>query len=778
MSLYLIILSLLSTAIAEGNIFPAPNVEKAPSVDFSGLAETASERPKSSSGKEHPVHARLLSDKIQVAPGSTLRLGLHLEQDEGWHTYWKAPGSIGLPTDIIWSVPEGLETSPYDYPVPSYFEQSGIISIGYEEEVLLFTEIQIPDDFPLGEKDFVATAKWLVCKESCIPGKAELSLPLIVAEKNVDSNFLPLFDFYAEQLPTQPLDVKEFAVESVLSADGILPNTPFTFGIQITPTGSEPLIFEQSKDTWPTFTPITGTYWMINETTVTKTDNGGLRIVLEAESFEADEYPAQDQIGGLLQIKVGDRWIRTEIEKILPIVAPDTKVSTFQSPILGSKIVPIEEALEGGTPEEAIINAPPEMSIFKALFLAFFGGALLNIMPCVLPVLTLKLFGLIEQADITPRKQRIAGISYSAGIVASFLALALVVVVLQSSFGLNIGWGFQFQYPEYVIALATVVFVFGLSMLGIFELPTIGANKADELSNRDGWLEYFMIGVFATLLATPCSAPFLGTGIGFAFTLPAWGIFAFFAVAGLGLASPFLLVAFYPPFFKILPNPGAWMDIFKEVMGFSLIATTIWLIDVLGAQTGIAGTTGFLLFLLFVSLSAWIFGKWGSVIESGARQLQTFGLAILISTAAGFFFLETDFAEADAPSQLSDLSALDFSEEIPWQTFSDAAVTKLKADKKAVFIDFTADWCLSCKVNEKNVLETETVRNAMKDQGIIPVKADWTRRDDEISAWLKRYGKAGVPFYLVIGTNGSVQPLPEVLTTGIVLEALKKASEG
>jgi thiol:disulfide interchange protein DsbD len=512
---------------------------------------------------------------------------------------------------------------------------------------------------------------------------------------------------------------------------------------------------------------------MINETKVTKTENGGLRIILESESFEADTYPVQDQIGGLLQIKVGDRWIRTEIEKILPIVAPDTKVTSFQSPILDSKIVPTE-----ANNDATVIEAPPEMSIFKALFLAFFGGALLNIMPCVLPVLTLKLFGLIEQADITPRKQRIAGISYSSGIVASFLALALVVVVLQSSFGLNIGWGFQFQYPEYVIALATVVFVFGLSMLGIFELPTLGANKANELSNHGGWLEYFMIGVFATLLATPCSAPFLGTGIGFAFTLPAWGIFAFFAVAGLGLASPFLLVAFYPPFFKILPNPGAWMDTFKEVMGFSLIATTIWLVDVLGAQTGLEGTTGFLLFLLFVSLSAWIFGKWGSVIESGARQIQAFVLAILISTAAGFFFLETDFTEADTRKEVSDLNNLDFSEEVPWQPFSDAAITKLKADKKAIFIDFTADWCLSCKVNEKNVLETETVRNALKENGIIPVKADWTRRDDEISDWLKRYGKAGVPFYLVIGTNGSVQPLPEVLTTGIVLKALKKASEG
>ena len=283
-----------------------------------------------------------------------------------------------------------------------------------------------------------------------------------------------------------------------------------------------------------------------------------------------------------------------------------------------------------------------------------------------------------------------------------------------------------------------------------------------------------MIGVFATLLATPCSAPFLGTGIGFAFTLPPAGILLFFSVAGLGLAFPFLLVAFVPAFFKFLPEPGAWMDTFKQIMGFTLMATTVWLIDVLGAQTGMVGVTGFLSFLTVVGISCWIFGTWGSIIASKKSQLTSFLTAVALSTAAGFFFLTTEFAEPDVAAELSAADTLDFSSEVPWQPFSDDNIAALKADNKAIFIDFTADWCLSCKVNEKNVIETETVRTAMKDKNIIPVKADWTRRDDAISRWLKEYGKAGVPFYLFIDAKGNAHPLPEVLTTGILLEAFKR----
>ena len=776
-----LIVSFIGSAFADGDVYPPPNHQVIPTFDATSLPSGAVSRPTMSNGIPHHVEVRLLSDHQRVAGGDEVQIGIWLEQDEEWHTYWKSPGSIGKPTVIDWSLEVGegdtaeeldVVVSPHEYPIPTKFDQSGIVSYGYEDSVLLISTVTLPDEL-LSDTLFVkADVEWLVCKESCIPGQTSVTLPIDIGE-STPSVHASTFEAVKEQHPTHPLDVKAFAIESVSSVDVVVPEATFTHAIKVTPTSDKPLVFDTTKD-WPLFTPINGDWWWINEQRLTKTADGGLLIQLDCESFEAENLPTTDRIGGLIQVQVDGKWIQVETVSTVQMVAKDTAVTPVDSPLF-AKGDTVATATENTAEEpKTIADAPPEKSILEALLLAFFGGMLLNIMPCVLPVLSLKLFSLVEQSDITSRQQKIAGLAYSGGIIASFLVLALGVIILQTSFGLNVGWGFQFQYPGYVIGLATIVFVFGLSLLGVFEVPTIGANKADELSQKEGWLEYFMIGVFATLLATPCSAPFLGTGIGFAFTLPPAGILLFFSIAGLGLAFPFLLVAFVPAFFKFLPEPGAWMNTFKHVMGFTLMATTVWLIDVLGAQTGMAGVTGFLSFLTVVGISCWIFGTWGSIIASTKSQITSFLIAVALSTGAGFFFLTTEFAEPEAAAELSTADALDFSTEVPWQPFSDENIEALKADKKAIFIDFTADWCLSCKVNEKNVIETETIRSAMKERGIIPVKADWTRRDDTISRWLKEYGKAGVPFYLFIDAKGTAHPLPEVLTTGILLEAFEK----
>ena len=786
----------LGTVFASGSVFPSPDVIDPPKISFDGLPNTASHRPTDPKGQPHQVHARMISDHDKIAPGQTFRLGIHLQQDKDWHTYWKSPGVVGKPTEITWKLPESVTAAPYQYPAPSYFEQSGLVSIGYENEVLLFSEVTIPESMPLGPTVFEADVEWLVCKESCIPGSAKLSLPLVVASAQT-SAYTKLFDHYQQYLPQNSTDIKEFRVETALSASGIHPEEGFSFAMQITPQDGKKITIEKVHESWPFFTPIAGDYWMINESKFVDGKDGSIKILLEGESFEADTLPMNDRIGALLQIKVDDKWIRTEIELPLPLVKKETKTIPSTSPlfegaqqnteseqnsILTQNTVSNEQEKETSQAETAVeakevvaIQNSEPISMIYALFLAFFGGLLLNVMPCVLPVLIMKLFGLVKQSDITAQQQRTAGIAYSAGIVVSFLMLALVVVFLQNSFGLQIGWGFQFQYPEYVIALATIVFVFGLSLLGVFEIPAIGADQASKASNQKGWLGYFMTGVFATLLATPCSAPFLGTGIGFAFTLPAWGICTFFAVAGLGLAFPFLLVAFIPKFFEYLPKPGAWMETFKQIMGFTLIATTVWLVDVLGAQTGIAGTTGFLIFLIFVSIGCWIVGKWGSLIASPQQQIRSYAIAIFISSIAGYFSLTTEFAKAEITKiDMSETASLSFEQNIPWQPFSDETVRKLQG--KPLFIDFTADWCLTCKANEKTILETESVRNAMNEYKIIPLKADWTRQDEDITKWLKKFGKAGVPFYLVISKDGTPIPLPEIITTDMVIDALRKGA--
>jgi thiol:disulfide interchange protein DsbD len=343
--------------------------------------------------------------------------------------------------------------------------------------------------------------------------------------------------------------------------------------------------------------------------------------------------------------------------------------------------------------------------------------------------------------------------------------------------GASVGWGFQFQYPGYVAALATIVFVFGLNLFGVFEIPTPGSNAMADASDKEGMLGYFMTGVFATLLATPCSAPFLGTGMGFAFSLPPIGVIFFFLVAGLGLAFPFLVIAFVPAMMRFLPKPGGWMDGFKQVLGFTLIATAVWLVDVLGGQVGQDGVTGFLAFLTCVSLSVWFLGFFGSAVETTQRQVGSLAAAVIFSTIGGYYFLELEFAEDDCKStEVAALDTLDFSEEIPWQPFSNEAVASLAGEP--IFIDFTADWCLTCKVNEQQILETEGVRQHMADKGIVPLKADWTRNDPVITEWLARFGKAGVPFYLVIPADPSAAPiaLPEVITPNIVKDALTQGA--
>ena len=713
-----------------------------------------------------------------MAPGGTFRLGVHLEQRENWHTYWKSPGDIGLPTSIDWGVPGGATTGPMDFPVPQRFDQEGIISYGYDGAVLFFTEVTVPAGAATGPTTLTAQASWLVCEVVCIPGGASLSLPFLVAEGEGEPNgFAPLFDHYEAQHPVAPASVSEFHVESALSANAVQPGAEFRFAVRLTPSGETPLQFETRHGNWPAFVPIVSDTWMPLDARVDATDNGGLQVLLSGMAFEVEELPLSEVVGGLLQVKVGDRTIRTEVTVPLPFVALGEETVASKSPLLAGAAGGVGAVAEVAPDKVAQPSSAPvedSRSFLAMLGLAFLGGILLNVMPCVLPVLTLKLYSLVEQSDVGPKERQVAGVAYSVGIVLSFLALALVLIVLRTSLGLGVGWGFQFQYPPYVLTLASVVFLFGLSLFGVFEVPTFGATRATEASSREGAVGYLLTGVFATLLATPCSAPFLGTGMGFALGLPSWGILLFFGVAGLGLAAPFLLIAVVPALFRFLPRPGAWMETFKHLMGFTLVATTVWLVDVFMAQTGRAGGTGLLAFLMFIGVGAWIFGRWGGLGAPPRRQAGALAVALAVVFLGGRTFLVMEPVASVQPT--GDLATdLDFSKEVPWQGFSEERVKELS--NALVFVDFTADWCLTCKVNEKQVLATRTVREAMDRLGGVPLKADWTRRDEVITDWLLRFGRAGVPFYLVLPPGGGDPiPLPEVITPGLVVEALEKGA--
>lgn len=763
-------------ALAEGGM-PAPGFEPSPTPDWTGVPESASVRPTNLDGNPNQAHARLVLATDSVQPGVPFELGVHLTHDEHWHTYWHSPGEVGKPTLIDWTLPAGATAGDLVFPVPDRYELTGIPMYGYDTDVLLITEITLPADTPVGTADVTADVQWLVCKTQCIDGAATLTLTVDVTDAaGAPTAQAPLFEYWGARRPS-PILQAPFGIETALSTDAIHIDDEFQAVMVVTPIDPA-LVFAMESGAYPAFTPIYDPSWMLmdHHPVVEVLEDGRLKVVLEGYALgnEDGSLPTDARFGGLIQAKSGDTWIRSEAVAPIPFVAADVETVASTSPLFtGTGGPAVENPTEPVAPAQA-----PERSFLAMLGMAFLGGVILNIMPCVLPVITLKLYGLVEQAHITQQERNKAGLFYTLGIVASFAALAAVIIGVKLG-GDSVGWGFQFQYPPYVIGLTTIVFLFGLSLFGVFEIPAFGSNTAYEAGAKEGAFGYFMTGAFATLLATPCSAPFLGTGMGFAFQLPAAGIMLFFVVAGLGLAFPFAVVAFIPALYRFMPQPGAWMETAKQFLGFTLVGTAVWLLTVVFGQTGMDGVTGFLIFLVFVSVAAWLYGRfWDQTEQAWGKGLIAVAM-VLLTVGSGWKFLVFDVVQADdnCTTELASVDELVFDEEIPWQPFSDANVAALDGELR--FVDFTADWCLTCKANEKTVLETETVRDAMAELNVVPLKADWTNKDEEITRWVERYERAGVPFYLVLPPNGG-EPIMmgEFITPEMVVQNLEAGAGG
>lgn len=785
---WLALVSLFWTTVATAGS-SSGKAPKAPDVDFSSLPKTAMATPDGYGGKPHPVVARMLTEQNAVAPGETLSVGIHLQQTPDWHTYWKSAGDVGQATYVQWTMPDGLKPGPHMFPVPIRYDDAGNISFGYDDEVLHIAEIQIPKGHAHGTYTIKAAVDWLVCKTSCIPGAVELEIPFTVAAAAAAGPYGKLFEHFRAQWPTPLSEVEGLKVRAAHDAEPIVPTQPFRTVFHISAEEGHTLKVP-SADLWPTYTPITVGYdWSIDSKQVVPAKDG-FYVVVDSSTYEPDPLPTGDAVGGLFQIELDGHTVRTEIVHPIPWgkEGPRRAVDAALWQEL-SEFLPKEKPAE----TEAVAttaDAPPPppplpntddgeytvASLFTNLGGSFLGGLILNIMPCVLPVLMLKLYSLVEQGGISDAEKRQAGLAYTAGILVSFWLLAGAVWMMRTVFASEVGWGFQMQSPAYVAGLATVVFLFSLSLFGVFEIPAFGEESAIEMGEKEGLAGYFFTGVFATLVATPCSAPILGAAIAFAFGAPTWMLFACFTMIGVGLAFPFLLIAFVPAMYKLLPQPGAWMDSFKQLLAFTLVATTVWLVDVLAGLIGAEGVSGYLAFLTTAALGAWIFGHWGGVAAERRAQALSALAGVAVMVFGGWSFLDLAYAEDDCDDGATVTAGLSFDEHIPWQRFSSARVDELEG--RVIFADFTADWCVSCKVNEQTILETQTVRNSMSEHGVVPLVADWTRRDEEISEWLKRYDRAGVPMYLVIPPTGikDVIVLPEVITPGMVTEAIQKAA--
>ena len=649
------------------------------------------------------VSARLLSSQSAIVPGQPFEVGLLLEMAPEWHTYWEYSGDAGLPTKIDWKLPDGFQAGQIQWPAPHLMIEPGDIwTYGYGGEVVLITTVIPPKDLPAGTPMTLrAKASWLVCKDLCIPGSAELELTLPVAATATAEN-QPFFSRFRSELPSSEPPPFGLAWEQKSGA--------WHLKISDLPPGAKAALFPLGSGDGDSAHPIAGAPGEFSIQTP-----GSFRGVLSITSGEA------------------------------------TKAWFVES-----------SAKTAGAPSA---SPAPKQGLWMALFYGFLGGLILNLMPCVLPVISLKIFGFLKQAGESRSKIFAHGLAFVGGIFAWFLGLALIVVLLKSS-GSEVTWAFQFQNPWFNVVIGAVVFVFALNLFGVFEvvLPGRASTALESASSSSGLSGSFFQGAFATLLATPCTAPFLGTALGFAFSQSSLIILAMFASVAAGMGFPYLLLTAQPGWMRFLPRPGAWMEKMKQFMGFPLLATLVWIISIIGAQRGADAIFWFLAFLLSLSLACWLYGSYCGPLSSVRSRITAIALALLVAGGGGWYFLGEKF---DSVGQEAD--------GIAWVPFSAGELASLRAQGKSVFVDFTADWCITCKFNERTAINTPAVHALLAEKDVVPMKADWTNANPEITAALKAFGRVGVPFYVIYPANRPDEPilLPEILTEPLFLDALK-----
>ncbi len=667
------------------------------------------------------VKAELLADTNAIAPGRAFTIGLHLRMVPGWHTYWKFPGDAGIPTEIKWSLPPGWKAGEILWPIPLKLTEPGDIQIyGYHDEVLLLQEITPPASISESTVKLSAEANWLVCERLCIPGAATLSLDLPVNAQGAPANE-ELFSRFRRALP------QSWPGADVASANWSKAGTELSFEIK-----SAALTDHAAID----FYPAPGEQVVVGHPRVERTAGGmTVRVPIESNDKKLEAIPGLIVFG---QTPDG----------------PDRNAWQWN----------------GATPIASAAVAAPNgsRSLLTFLFFGFLGGFILNLMPCVLPVISLKIFGLIQHAGNDRRHILKSGLAFVAGIFVWFIALALLLIVIKRAGG-EIGWAIQFTNSYFVLGMSVVVLVFALNLFGVFEivLPQ-GANRGLlSASAGHSHAASFFQGVFATILGTSCTAPVLGAAVGYALTQSAGIILLMFLAVAAGMGGPYLLLSAQPAWVKFLPKPGAWMERVKQLMGFPMLATLVFLLYVLGAQRGPEAIIWTACFLLVISLACWMKGAFLLPTSSARSRAVVILLILVLVLGGGHYFIREKFSE----THLETSSATAVGD---WQTFTSEKLDAALAQNRAIFIDFTAAWCVTCKFNEATVLESGAVREAFARHGILKFKADWTNADPTITKYLKQFGRPGVPLY-VLYPGGKSEPiiLPELLTKNIVLEKLE-----
>ena len=682
--------------------------------------------------KTEHAEVELLSEHTALTAGEANTIGLAIQHAPKWHSYWQNPGDAGYPTKITWQLPSGYGVGDIQWPTPKRLPTGPIINFGYDGEVLLPMTLSVPRSARVGEPVTLrGKAEWLVCKDVCVPEEAELALTLPVADGAAAAAPGPAAARFAAARAARPGDAS--AWKATLHA---APHPEREAWLEVVaPSGAGAL---RSLDVFPVPQQVT--------------DPAVQQVYRTARGYAVRLKLAKDVVLG----------------ESMPIVlaASGAPLGARGEPS-GQTLAAVSRSAFALPADARVLAAEPvaadgagALTLGVALLLALIGGAILNLMPCVFPVLSLKILSFVQHAGSgadARRKTRAHGLFYAFGVVLSFLLLAGLLLGLKAAGG-AIGWGFQLQNPIVVWALAVIFFLIGLNLIGAFEVGQLAPSALLSLTARHPGLDAFFAGVLAVIAASPCTAPFMGAALGFALTQSAPTALAVFAALGVGMALPYVLLAWFPGWLDRLPKPGPWMLTLKQVLAFPLFLTVVWLIWVLSIQAGANGAAIALTGLVVLAFGAWLIGAR----RSAARWV---GVLVLLLAAL-----------AAAPSAQPGAATVQQGngEGAVWQPWDPARIAALTAERKPVFVDFTAAWCVSCQANKRLVLGRDDIERAFADKGVTLMRADWTNRDERITRALAAMGRSGVPVYALYVPGKPPLLLPELLTPGIVRDALAK----
>ncbi len=682
------------------------------------------------------VDAELVAEMTGIAPGQDTWVALRLDHMENWHTYWKNPGDAGRATEITWTLPEGVTAGDIVWPTPKRIElPADLVDFGYENEIFLLVPLSIPASYQGESLDITANAQWLECEDICIPGGAVVSLSLPVMDATQitpNEQWVEAFSLTRASIPT-----------SNVSFDSTFSISEGNLNILVQATEA---VFADASEI--SFIP--GEHRVFNYVSPQE-----ITYQLSSLQLTQEHHPrfsaAPEEITGLLLVTdESGQQISYEIA-----ATPDGISASDLAGLLAANAEGITNA-----------TAVSEMNLLLVFAFALLGGLILNLMPCVFPVLSLKVLSLASNSKSSQQEKRLHGLAYTAGVIVAFLILASVLLSLQAG-GALIGWGFHLQSPWFISLLIFLFFIMGLSMSGVVEFGTSIMGVGTELQDKEGYTGSFFTGILASVVASPCTAPFMGAALGFAFTQTASIALTVFVALGLGMALPFLLVSFNPTLSKLLPHPGKWMLTFKQILAFPLYATAVWLLWVLGNQTGTDGMALVIACCVLLAAAAWLYQRRHDIQSAFWRYANA--LIILLCLAVTIGVVRSPLLETQT-------IASGISEDAAYEAYSDARLAELRSNGQPVFVNMTASWCITCLVNEKVALNSEAVITALAENNITYLKGDWTNNDPEITEVLRRYETSGVPLYLMYPSDPSLpaEVLPQILTTGVVLDAIER----